>query len=112
MPGTPNIIKDFPKCPDCGSEETVSQLGCAGIKEVGKIPPDTFTSLKKEVIPLEQPQLAGVGVQCILSHFDICAGCGRERCTRSEIIMAPVQGAPSIPPGNFGPNRAERRRMN
>ncbi len=104
----PKIIKDFPNCPNCGSSETVAQLGTASLKALGKIPQEAFVSLRQAIIPLEQPQLAGVMISCIVTYFDVCAGCGRERCTRSEIIKAPVQGQP--PQGGFGgPNRAQRR---
>ena len=103
------IIGDFPKCPWCGSEEKISEKGCADAKEKGKISKESFTSLKREVIPVEQPMMAGVTVPCILTYYDVCAGCGRERCTRSEIIQAPInaqipqQGFRNFPGQRGGP---------
>lgn len=94
MPMETKIIKDFPKCPDCGSEEKISELGCAEFKEKGKIPKDAFTSLGQEIVPLEQPMMAGVTVSGILSRWDICGGCGRKRYTRSEVIQVPVTAQP------------------
>jgi predicted Fe-S protein YdhL (DUF1289 family) len=96
MSTEPKIISDFPKCPWCGSEETVSQKGCANAKEKAKIPKEVFTSLKREIIPVEQPVMAGLAVECIMTSFDICAGCGRERCTRAELIQAPIQAKPQV----------------
>ncbi|MDP2860295.1 MAG: hypothetical protein Q8N98_01115 [bacterium] len=93
-----NIIKNFAKCPDCGSEDKISEMGCAGMKATGKIPKEAFTSLRKEIISLEQPALAGVTVPCILIHYDVCGGCGMERCTRAEIFQAPVSAQP-LPQG-------------
>jgi len=94
MPVEPKIIRNFPKCPWCGSEERVAELGCTESKKKGKIPQDAFASLRKEVIPIEQPLMAGVMVPCLVTHWDICGGCGRERCTRSEIQQAPIQMPP------------------
>jgi len=98
----PKIIADFPNCPQCGSEETVSQLACAPLKETGKIDKEAFTVLRQNIVPIEQPMFAGVVVQCIVTLFDVCAKCGLERCTRAQIILAPVQvqGMPTHPGGN------------
>lgn len=87
----PKIIAEFPKCPSCGSEEKVSELGCVALKDSGKIPKETFTVLKQEVVPIEQPMFAGVAVQCIVTFYDVCAKCGTPRCTRAAIVSAPVQ---------------------
>lgn len=105
------IIHETKQCRLCKTKETVSQKGCVGAKERGKIAKDAFTSLRKEVIPVEQPLMAGVAVECILVHYDVCAKCGFEYSTRSEIINAPVQFDPRMikqkPPG-FGPPHQAR----
>jgi hypothetical protein len=95
----PKIINVFPKCKACKSKETVSALGSAGVKERGKMDKDAFTSLKREIVPLEQPIMAGVTVECIVTHFDVCAVCGTERCTKAELVQAPVQMMPGGPAG-------------
>lgn len=94
MPIEPKIIAEFPKCPICGSIKRVSEMGCAELKEKGKIPKDTFTKMRAEAVPLEQPSFAGVGVDCIVNYFDACGNCGLERVTKSEIIKALVQMQP------------------
>ena len=91
MPIEPKLIADFPKCPWCGSEERVSEMASAEFKEKGKIPKEAFTALRRAIVPLEQPALAGVMVSCIFTSYDVCGGCGRDRCTKVEIIQAPVQ---------------------
>ena len=88
MPMEPKLIKDFPECPDCHSTERVSEMAAAEFKEKGKIPKDAFTALGQDVVPLEQPVMAGVMVSCILSRWDVCGGCGGKRYTRVEIIQA------------------------
>ena len=97
----PKIIAEFPKCPSCGSEEKVSELGCAPLKASGKIAQEVFTVLDQKVVPIEQPLFAGVAVQCIVTFYDVCAKCGTQRCTRAAIVSAPVQmqGVPN-PGGN------------
>jgi hypothetical protein len=87
----PKIIAEFPKCPSCGSEEKISEVGCVGLKESGKIPKETFTLLDQKILPLETPTLAGVSVECIVTFYDVCAKCGTSRCTRAAIVKAPIQ---------------------
>ncbi len=102
MPEQPKIIAEFPKCYICGSTERVSELACAEAKEKGKVARDVFTSLRKEVVSIEQPTIAGVMVQAALSHFDACGKCGAERCTRSELIKVPIQ-VQGMPQGKMPP---------
>lgn len=90
------IIADFPRCYNCNSEEKVSERGVADLIRSGKVSSNVFTCLRKDVVPLEQPMLAGVLAQCIITSFDICAGCGTERCTRAELQSLPVK-MPDIP---------------
>jgi hypothetical protein len=91
----PKIIADFPKCMDCGCEVTISRLGTAELRESGKLAEDAFTMLEQSIIPLEQPALAAVTVRCIQTFYDVCAECGRRRCTRAQVIQAPVQVQPN-----------------
>ena len=98
------IIGDFPSCPDCGEIQTISQKAVEPLKESGKLPKDSFSRLETKIVPLEQPRLATVSVPCIVSHFDICASCGRQRCTRVEIINMPIQMAQPGPGQRRFPN--------
>jgi len=101
----PKTIAEFPKCSVCGSEETISQLATAPLKASGKIAQGTFTLLRQQVVPLEQPLLAAITVSCVVTLFDICAKCGTERCTLAQLIQAPVQMQPNPRgngPGMFG----------
>lgn len=86
------ILKEFPVCPDCGETETLSQLAWKETHADEKKPP--FTSFYKEALPLTDvsaqtmislPIVPGLGI-----HRDYCAGCGRLRVTRSEIINIPM----------------------
>jgi hypothetical protein len=67
------------------------------MREKGKIAKDAFTHLEVMAVPLEQPAMAGVTVPTIIVHYDVCAGCGRRRCTRAEVIQAAVTMTPQQP---------------
>ena len=98
----PKIIADFPKCQACGSEEKVSELGCAEHKASGKIAKDIFTTLKQEIVPIEQPRFAGVMVPCIGTFYDVFGKCVTPRCTRASLVNAPIQMAGGPMPGGNG----------
>ena len=113
MPSEPKIIFEAPGCPNpsCNQNKvTVSQLGCEDAKKRGKVEQDAFTRLGMDVVPIEQPAIAGVMVQAIASSWDICSICGTRYYTRAELLQVPVQGqmpGPSnfkMPPG-FRPGR-------
>lgn len=105
MPVEPKIIFEAPGCPNpkCNLwKGTVSQLGCEDAKSRGKIALEAFTKLGVEVVPLEQPVMAGVPVQAIAVYYDICSLCGTRYCTRAELLQVPVQMPGQMPPGaNF-----------
>lgn len=94
----PQILADFTQCPMCEFETTISQKA---LEVSGKESPG-FASTRKEVVPLEQPALANVTISIIILHFDVCANCGTEYCTRAELQQAPVQFKPKMPPGQGG----------
>jgi hypothetical protein len=95
------ILASFPDCPQCGSTETVAGEALKPLIDKGKFPPDVFAQLKQEIVPLEQPMFAGVTVPCLVTRYDVCFKCGTPRCTRAEIVNAPIQ-AQVPPPGNNG----------
>jgi len=67
MTNAPKVIAEFSSCFKCGSMEKISELGCMEAKEKGKIAKEAFTSLKQEVTPLEQPTMAGIMVQALIT---------------------------------------------
>jgi hypothetical protein len=91
MANEPKVIGEWPVCKHCLSKETVAIKATQPLKDSGKLPKDTPVSLKREIIPLEQPMLQAIMVPCIVTYYDVCLGCGMERATRAEIIMAPIQ---------------------
>lgn len=78
----------FSKCRDCGCEKTVSGLVVQEMRK-GAIP--VFTSLRRVITPLENPQTAVLSVPTLIIHYDLCAKCGREYCTKVEIQNAPIK---------------------
>lgn len=88
---TATVLRDFPSCPVCGSTERLSDIACAELRAAGKIPADAVTQLKLEITPLEQPIMAGVAVQAIVTRYDACGQCGTPRITRAELQYIPVQ---------------------
>jgi hypothetical protein len=95
------ILASFPDCPQCGSTETVAGEALKPLIAKNKFPPDVFAQLEQKVVPLEQPLFAGVTVPCLVTRYDVCFKCGTPRCTRAEIVNAPIQ-AQVPPPGNNG----------
>ena len=96
------ILKDFPKCPDCGETETLTRLAWKDTHGDKEVP---FVSFYKEAVAL-----TSVGPQTMISlpmvpglaiHRDYCAGCGRLRVTRSETGNIPIGIA--NPGGSTGP---------
>lgn len=83
----------FPRCPDCDCEKTVSKLIA---QEMQKGTTPAFSSLKQLTMPLEDPRKAVLSVRTLIIHWDICAKCGKEYCTKVEIQNAPIKiiGAP------------------
>jgi hypothetical protein len=84
--------KEFKKCPDCGSEETVAFTLTKG----------KFNALEKIIVATEQPILAVASVKAICVDFDVCWNCGRRRCTKAEIISVPIQFQGPPPPQSSG----------
>ena len=96
------VLKTF-SCPHCGETETVTGLAVQEQIERGKIKPGTPYSMRKEVVPLLEPQTAGLTVPVMVRHLDVCAKCGFEYTTKVETLDAPIKMGPmgGTPP-NFG----------
>jgi len=79
---------EFPKCPNCGSMDTVCRLACA---DDPSIPKGTFLSLEKKIAPLQDfTKIATPTTKVLMSHYDTCAKCGLSRCTRVEKTTMPT----------------------
>lgn len=96
-----NILGLFPKCPGCGSEETLSMKAYAPLRESGKLAADYFPALKSEqsMPNTGTPMLAGIPVMIVITHYDACAVCGMQRVTRCETQTVVPMAAP---PNNGG----------
>ncbi len=106
MPEQPRIIAEFKECPICRPNflirfllklfrkpyhpETLTQLATKDLKEAGRLPKETFTSLSKQAVPLTDPRVA-LSVETLLVHFDVCANCGMTYCTRADRGTGMVQ---------------------
>lgn len=109
MPNEERVIAMFPKCPDCGSEETASHTAFKELIENGKFAPDIYTSLGMEQpVLLEEPVATKVmmpgsqtQVDGIYSYWDICLGCGRKRYTKVAInkVNVVAGGPPTMMSG-------------
>jgi len=95
----------FPKCRECGSQETVAALACVGEPS---IPEGTFASLEKGFVPIQDMnKISTLTVKGIVYHYDVCARCGTRRCTKAEILSAPItaQQQSTVRPAGFGKGR-------
>ena len=82
---------DFKKCPICGCTVTVSSLAIEPLKVSGKVKREVFVHCRTDAVPLYEPTLAIGSVPTLIRHFDTCARCGMEYCTRAEVVDAPIQ---------------------
>lgn len=89
MPESNNkIIKDFKECPICYHKETVCQVAC---KDEPSIPEGTFVSLEKKITPIQDfMRISTPTVKVLVRHYDTCAKCGLDRCTRVESSVMPT----------------------
>lgn len=84
---------EFHVCPNCGCEETLTRLACREAKEKGTLPVDAFVSGQKVLTRLMgSGGPLGITVPALLRHYDTCARCGLDYCTRAEKIDMPITG--------------------
>lgn len=96
---------DFPKCPNCGCEMTVTWLACRELIEKGIIKEGEFVSQRKLITPLVGAASVTLTMPALVTHYDICAKCGLDYCTRAEKAELPVttQKLPGPGRGRFPP---------
>lgn len=87
---------EFHICHNCGCIETVAGLAYQEEIEAGnkRIPLDTFKALEAETRYLENPHTAVLNVAALVLSWDICAGCGKRRCTKVEKKSIPLTHPP------------------
>ena len=79
---------EFPKCPNCGCKDTVCRLACA---DEPSIPKDTFVSLDKKITPIQDfTKISTPTTKILLRHYDTCAKCGLDYCTRVDKTTMPT----------------------
>lgn len=88
------VLKVFEECADCGESKTITQLACEPLMEKAQMEPDAPVSMRKEPITLLPPQQVTLTMPLMVVHWDVCAGCGRQRCVRVETMDAPVTMQP------------------
>ena len=111
--GEQPVVKDFEKCPACGSGDQFFGAIVKQLKEEGKVNPDWnfYLDMKQGVVmEPQQAQLLPIGAEMPGYYFatDICANCGNiyvVKLARASVKKA-MAAAPLILP-----NRADRRRM-
>jgi len=80
--------KEYPKCSDCGCEETVCREACKDESSVAK---GKFVSMEQKLIPIQDfLKISTPTTNVLLCHWDICSECGRYRCTRIEKTSMPT----------------------
>jgi len=78
----PTFPIEFHKCRNCGSRVTVAQVAFAGESSIAE---DTFPSLEKKLCPIQDfTKISTPTTRVLVRHYDNCARCGSERCTRVE----------------------------
>lgn len=97
------IIKEFPECQWCGSKEKASQAAFGEMEKNGKLQPGFLSLVKGMMPPPLKPStaIATLMTDVLITHVDICLGCGRERITRLEMQKAQVQVQPNVPQQGF-----------
>ena len=79
---------EFKKCPNCGSSDTVCRQAC---ENESSIPKDTFVSLEKRITPIQDfTKISLPTITVLVRHYDTCAECGLDRCTRVEKTTMPA----------------------
>ena len=93
---------EFPKCHNCGSKDTVCRQAC---EDESSIPKGTFVSLEKRITPIQDfSKISTPTIRVLMRHYDTCAKCGLDRCTRVEKTTMPadvlmrMMGMPSQTP--------------
>lgn len=91
-PNKPEIVKEFPECPWCGSTEICSELVIKhlGLREKGLVKKDDLVSASKTMSPLYNPLIATLTVPYMIQEIDGCGECGRNRVIRISVVPLPI----------------------
>jgi len=78
----------FERCPICGCKNTVCREACA---DEPSIPKGTFVSMEKKITPIQNlTAISTPTTRVLLRHYDTCAKCGLDYCTRVEKTTIPT----------------------
>jgi len=79
---------EFPKCPVCHHTKTVCREAC---KDDPSIPKGVFVSLEKKITPIQDfSKISTPTTKVLVRHYDTCARCGLDFCTRVEKTTMPT----------------------
>ena len=98
---------EFTKCPNCGSEETVTKVAGDEEAEKGRLKKDTTVAALQMQNPLMDPKktplLIGGKTGILLIQADYCAECGTLYCKNAQLVEGMLgQGPPPGHPGGMG----------
>ena len=80
--------KEFKECPICNCKDTICRQACA---DEPSIPSGTFVSMEKKMTPIQDlTKISTPTTKIILRHYDTCAKCGFDYCTRAEKTTIPT----------------------
>jgi hypothetical protein len=85
----------FDKCPNCGCEETITQLAWAEEAEKGRVKPETPVAAFNLALPLADPNKPPViMVGMMMLKADFCAECGTMYCREVKLTEGQVSTKP------------------
>lgn len=86
---------EFKKCPNCGKEKTITEVGWEEEIEAGRIPEASrgteLAALRTNATLIDPKRTIGISAAVLMYQLVICAGCGSVRCKRVDKVVAPVQ---------------------
>ncbi len=94
----PEVVKEFPECPWCGSTSLGSELVVKHLKlrERGLLQPEEKPSIIKIPALLVKPTQIAMTVPMLIQETDCCGECGRNRTIRlsamETAVSAPIPG--------------------
>ena len=79
---------EFPKCPNCGCEDTVCRQVCADESSISK---DTLVVMDKKITPIQNfMTISTPTTKILLRLYDTCLKCGLDYCVRIEKTTMPT----------------------
>ena len=80
---------EFKECPLCHCKDTVCKLACS---DESTVAPGTFVSMEKKITPIQDfTKISTPTIRVLLRHYDTCADCGFDYCTKVEKTTIPTE---------------------